>query len=46
MKRFIISAILMGFVTVASAQKTRCVKWSWYNIGGVQKTVCLLWASR
>jgi hypothetical protein len=46
MKQFIISAILMGFVTVASAQKPRCLKWTWYSAGGVQKTVCLLWEKR
>jgi hypothetical protein len=46
MKQVVISVILLSFVTVASAQKPRCVKWTWYNAGGVQKTVCLLWEKR
>jgi hypothetical protein len=47
MKQVVISVILLAFATVASAQKPRCVKWTWYVENGIQKkVVCLLWEKR
>ena len=37
--------ILAGYASVAMAQP-RCVKWTWYNMGATQKSVCLQWAKR
>ena len=41
----IIALSLVAYAGMASAQP-RCVKWSWFSTGKIQKTVCLHWDKR
>jgi len=43
--KVIVALALISYTAVASAQP-RCVKWTWFNTGATQKTVCLHWAKR
>jgi len=43
--KIFIGIVLIVYTNIAMAQ-TRCVKWTWYNVGAVQKSVCLHWEKR
>jgi len=41
-----IGMLLIVYTNIAMAQTHRCVKWTWYNVGSIQKSVCLQWEKR
>jgi len=43
--KIIIALTMVAYAGIASAQP-RCVKWTWYNVGMSQKSICLQWSKR
>ena len=43
--KIVIALILVSYASLASAQP-RCVKWTWFNTGKAQKTICQQWSNR
>lgn len=41
--KILVTLVLLSYVGLASAQP-RCVKWTWFNAGKAQKTVCQQWS--
>jgi hypothetical protein len=44
--KIFIGILLIVYASIATAQTYRCMKWTWYNVGSTQKTVCLKWEKR
>jgi hypothetical protein len=41
--KIVIAIVLVAYAGLASAQP-RCVKWTWFNAGKAQKTICQQWS--